>query len=94
MKSKWTFKYVHFDLYGDVRDSTVQVNKLTDGRVKYSGAWYTFYVSKDRREIKLVLAANKTKVQCSVTFFGQHKASFSMDFDFGAYQKPDTAATN
>lgn len=96
LTTNWTFEriYTTYNQGDNQTETAVLIDTLADGRVKYAGEWYTFYVSKDRREIKLVLAANKTKVQRSVTFLGQHKASFSMDFDFGAYQKPDTAATN
>jgi len=96
LTTNWTFEriYTTYNQGDDQTETAVLIDTLTDGRVKYAGEWYTFYVSKDRREIKLVLAANKTKVQRSVTFLGQHKASFFMDFDFGAYQKPDTTATN
>ena len=86
LKSKWTFKYVHFDLYGDVRDGAVQVDKLTDGRVKYSGAWYAFYVSKRREEIQVELKPNHTNSRRSVTFVGEHQDGFFMSFDFTAYQ--------
>ena len=96
LTTNWTFEriYTTYNQGDDQTETAVLIDTLTDGRVKYAGEWYTFYVSKGRREIKLVLAANKTKVQRSVTFLGQHKASFFMDFDFGAYQKPDTTATN
>ena len=86
LKSKWAFKYVHLDLYGDVRDSTVQVDTLTDGRVKYSGAWYAFYVSKGRDEIQVELQPNHTNSRRSVTFVGQHQDGFATSFDFSAYQ--------
>ena len=96
LTTNWAFEriYTTYNQGDDQTETAVLIDTLADGRVKYAGEWYTFYVSKDKREIKLVLAANKTKVQRSVTFLGQHKASFSMDFDFGAYQKPDTTATN
>ena len=86
LKSIWTFKYVHFDLYGDVRDGAVQVDKLTDGRVKYSGAWYAFYVSKRRDEIQVELKPNHTNSRRSVTFVGEHQDGFFMSFNFTAYQ--------
>lgn len=86
LKSKWAFKYVHLDLYGDVRDSTVRVDTLTDGRVKYSGAWYAFYVSKRRDEIQVELQPNHTNSRRSVTFVGEHQDGFAMSFDFTAYQ--------
>ena len=96
LTTNWTFEriYTTYNQVDNQTETAVLIDTLADGRVKYAGEWYTFYVSKDKREIKLVLAANKTKVQRSVTFLGQHKASFFMDFDFGAYQKPDTTATN
>jgi len=96
LTTNWTFEriYTTYNQVDSQTETAVLIDTLADGRVKYAGEWYTFYVSKDKREIKLVLAANKTKVQRSVTFLGQHKASFFMDFDFGAYQKPDTTATN
>ena len=96
LTTNWAFEriYTTYNQGDDQTETAVLIDTLADGRVKYAGEWYTFYVSKDKREIKLVLAANKTKVQRSVIFLGQHKASFSMDFDFGAYQKPDTTATN
>ena len=86
LKSKWAFKYVHLDLYGVVRDSTVRVDTLTDGRVKYSGAWYAFYVSKRRDEIQVELQPNHTNSRRSVTFVGEHQDGFAMSFDFTAYQ--------
>lgn len=86
LKTRWAFKYVYFDLGGDVRDSTVRVDTLTDGRVKYSGAWYAFYVSKRRDEIQVELQPNHTNSRRSVTFVGEHQDGFATSFDFTAYQ--------
>ena len=72
LTTNWAFEriYTTYNQGDDQTETAVLIDTLADGRVKYAGEWYTFYVSKDKREIKLVLAANKTKVQRSVIFLG------------------------
>ena len=93
-RANWDYQRI-YTAYAEVNvqtETAVKIDTLADGRVKYSGEWYTFYVSKDKREIKAVLTANKTNKQRSVTFIGEHQAKAAI-FDFGVYQKPDTTAT-
>jgi hypothetical protein len=93
-RAKWDYQYIYTEYAeGNVQtETTVKIDTLADGRVKYSGEWYTFYVSKDKREIKAVLTANQTNKRRSVTFLGEYGAKAAL-FDFGVYQKPDTTAT-
>ena len=93
-RANWDYQRI-YTAYAEVNvqtETAVKIDTLADGSVKYSGEWYTFYVSKDKREIKAVLTANKTNKQRSVTFIGEHQAKAAI-FDFGVYQKPDTTAT-
>ena len=93
-RANWDYQYIYTEYAeGNVQtETTVKIDTLADGRVKYSGEWYTFYVSKDKREIKAVLTANQTNKRRSVTFLGEYGAKAAL-FDFGVYQKPDTTAT-
>ena len=93
-RANWDYQRI-YTAYAEVNvqtETAVKIDTLADGSVKYSGEWYTFYVSKDKREIKAVLTANKTNKQRRVTFIGEHQAKAAI-FDFGVYQKPDTTAT-
>ena len=93
-RANWDYQYIYTEYAeGNVQtETTVKIDTLADGRVKYSGEWYTFYVSKDKREIKAVLTANQTNKRRSVTFLGEYGAKAAL-FDFGVYQKPDSTAT-
>ena len=93
LKSKWSFKYVHFDLYGDVRDSTVRVDTLTDGRVKYWSSWYAFYVNMAKNEIHVVVSPNKSKNERTVRFLGDDLYGAGL-VGFAVYQDADSTATN
>ena len=55
-KSKWAFRNVYLGQGVGVKDSTLHVDTLTDGRVKYAGEWYAFYVSKYCCPVKVSLS--------------------------------------
>ena len=93
-KSKWAFRNVYLGQGVGVKDSTLHVDTLTDGRVKYAGEWYAFYVSKQRNVIQVELSPNESRIQRSVTFTGEHTAGHFTSFHFVVSQKPITPMPN
>ena len=93
LRTKWAYKSVEVQegiFYR--RDSTLRIDTLTDGRVKYSSTWYAFYVNMAKNEIHVVVSPNKSKNQRSVQFWGNDlygagRVSFAVD------QEADTTAT-
>ena len=94
LRTKWAYKSVEVQegiFYR--RDSTLRIDTLTDGRVKYSSTWYAFYVNMAKNEIHVVVSPNKSKNQRSVQFWGNDlygagRVSFAVD------QEADSTATN
>ena len=71
LRTKWAYKSVGVGNKGFYRkDSTLRIDTLTDGRVKYSSSWYAFYVNMAKNEIHVVVSPNKSKNQRSVQFLG------------------------
>jgi hypothetical protein len=93
-KSKWAFRNVYLGQGVSVKDSALHVDTLTDGRVKYAGEWYAFYVSKQRNVIQVELSPNESRTQRSVTFCGEHTAGHFTSFHFVVSQKPITPMPN
>ena len=93
-KSKWAFLIVYLGQGVSVKDSALHVDTLTDGRVKYAGEWYAFYVSKQRNVIQVELSPNESRTQLSVTFCAEHTAGHFTSFHFVVSQKPITPMTN
>ena len=94
LRTKWAYKSVEVQkgiFYR--RDSTLRIDTLTDGRVKYWSSWYAFYVSMSKNEIHVVVKPNKSKNKRSVQFWGDDlygagRVSFVVD------QDADSTATN
>ena len=94
LRTKWAYKSVEVEkgiFYR--RDSTLRIDTLTDGRVKYWSSWYAFYVNMAKNEIHVVVSPNKSKNQRSVQFWGDDlygagRVSFAVD------QEADSTATN
>ena len=94
LRTKWAYKSVEVQkgiFYR--RDSTLRIDTLTDGRVKYWSSWYAFYVNMAKNEIHVVVSPNKSKNQRSVQFWGDDlygagRVSFAVD------QEADSTATN
>ena len=94
LRTKWAYKSVEVQkgiFYR--RDSTLRIDTLTDGRVKYWSSWYAFYVNMAKNEIHVVVSPNKSKNQRSVQFWGDDlygagRVSFAVD------QDADSTATN
>ena len=52
LRTKWAYKSVGVGNKGFYRkDSTLRIDTLTDGRVKYSSSWYAFYVNMAKNEM-------------------------------------------
>lgn len=94
LRTKWAYKSVEVQkgiFYR--RDSTLRIDTLTDGRVKYWSSWYAFYVNMSKNEIHVVVKPNKSKNKRSVEFlgddlYGAGLVSFTVD------QEADSTATN
>ena len=94
LRTKWAYKSVEVEkgiFYR--RDSTLRIDTLTDGRVKYSSTWYAFYVSMSKNEIHVVVSPNKSKNQRSVRFLGDDLYGAGL-VSFAVHQDADTTATN
>ena len=93
LRTKWAYKSVEVEkgiFYR--RDSTLRIDTLTDGRVKYSSTWYAFYVSMSKNEIHVVVSPNKSKNQRSVRFLGDDLYGAGL-VSFAVHQDADTTAT-
>ena len=44
------------------RDSTLRIDTLTDGRVKYWSTWYAFYVNMAKNEIYVAVSPNNQRI--------------------------------
>ena len=94
LRTKWAYKSVEVEkgiFYR--RDSTLRIDTLTDGRVKYSSTWYAFYVSMSKNEMHVVVSPNKSKNQRSVRFLGDDLYGAGL-VSFAVHQDADTTATN
>ena len=93
LRTKWAYKSVEVEkgiFYR--RDSTLRIDTLTDGRVKYSSTWYAFYVNMAKNEIHVVVSPNKSKNQRSVRFLGDDLYGAGL-VSFAVDQEADTTAT-
>ena len=94
LRTKWAYKSVEVQegiFYR--RDSTLRIDTLTDGRVKYSSTWYAFYVNMAKNEIHVVVSPNKSKNQRSVQFLGNDLYGAGL-VSFAVDQEADSTATN
>ena len=94
LRTKWAYKSVEVQkgiFYR--RDSTLRVDTLTDGRVKYSSSWYAFYVNMAKNEIHVAVSPNKSKNERSVRFLGDDLYGAGL-VSFTVHQDADTTATN
>jgi len=94
LRTKWAYKSVEVEkgiFYR--RDSTLRIDTLTDGRVKYSSTWYAFYVNMAKNEIHVVVSPNKSKNQRSVRFLGDDLYGAGL-VSFEVDQEADSTATN
>ena len=63
LRTKWAYKSVGVGNNGFYRkDSTLRIDTLTDGRVKYSSSWYAFYVNMAKNEIYVAVSPNKSRI--------------------------------
>ena len=93
LRTKWAYKSVEVQkgiFYR--RDSTLRIDTLTDGRVKYSSTWYAFYVNMAKNEIYVAVSPNKSKDKRSVRFYGNDLYGAG-DVSLSVYQDADTTAT-
>ena len=93
LRTKWAYKSVEVEkgiFYR--RDSTLRIDTLTDGRVKYSSTWYAFYVNMAKNEIYVAVSPNKSKDKRSVRFYGNDLYGAG-DVSLSVYQDADTTAT-
>jgi lipoprotein len=94
LRTKWAYKSVEVEkgiFYR--RDSTLRIDTLTDGRVKYSSTWYAFYVNMAKNEIHVVVSPNKSKNQRSVRFLGDDLYGAGL-VSFEVDQEADSTAAN
>ena len=94
LRTKWAYKSVEVQkgiFYR--RDSTLRIDTLTDGRVKYSSTWYAFYVNMAKNEIHVVVSPNKSKNERTVRFLGDDLYGAGL-VSFEVDQEADTTATN
>lgn len=94
LRTKWAYKSVEVEkgiFYR--RDSTLRIDTLTDGRVKYSSSWYAFYVNMAKNEIHAVVSPNKSKNQRSVRFLGDDLYGAGL-VSFAVHQEADSTAAN
>ena len=96
LRTKWAYKSVGVGVGNKGfyrRDSTLRIDTLTDGRVKYSSTWYAFYVNMAKNEIHVVVSPNKSKNQRSVQFWGNDLYGAGL-VSFAVDQEADSTATN
>ena len=94
LRTKWAYKSVEVEkgiFYR--RDSTLRIDTLTDGRVKYWSSWYAFYVNMAKNEIHVVVSPNKSKNQRSVRFLGDDLYGAGL-VSFAVDQEADSTAAN
>ena len=93
LRTKWAYKSVEVEkgiFYR--RDSTLRIDTLADGRVKYWSSWYAFYVNMAKNEIHVVVKPNKSKDMRSVRFLGDDLYGAGR-VSFSVHQDADTTAT-
>ena len=93
LRTKWAYKSVEVEkgiFYR--RDSTLRIDTLTDGRVKYWSSWYAFYVNMAKNEIYVAVSPNKSKDKRSVRFYGDDLYGAGL-VSLSVYQDADTTAT-
>lgn len=66
-----------------VDDEALRIDTLADGTCRASGNWYSFAISKDRRQVQVKLAPNRTGHERKVIFHGVS----SIDQTFSIYVK-------
>ena len=94
LRTKWAYKRVEVEEGIFYRsDSTLRIDTLTDGRVKYWSTWYAFYVNMAKNEIHVVVSPNKSKNQRSVRFWGEDLYGAGR-VSFTVHQEADSTATN
>ena len=94
LRTKWAYKSVEVEkgiFYR--RDSTLRIDTLTDGRVKYSSTWYAFYVNMAKNEIYVAVSPNKSKDKRSVRFLGDDLYGAGL-VSFAVHQEADSTAAN
>ena len=94
LRTKWAYKSVEVQkgiFYR--RDSTLRIDTLTDGRVKYSSTWYAFYVNMAKNEIHVVVSPNKSKNERTVRFLGDDLYVAGL-VCFEVYKEAESNATN
>ena len=66
-----------------VDDEALRIDTLADGTCRASGNWYSFAISKDRRQVQVKLSPNRTGHERQVIFHGVS----SIDQTFSIYVK-------
>lgn len=66
-----------------VDDEALRIDTLVDGTCRASGNWYSFAISKDRRQVQVKLSPNRTGHERKVIFHGVS----SIDQTFSIYVK-------
>lgn len=66
-----------------VDDEALRIDTLSDGTCRASGNWYSFTISKDRRQVQVKLSPNQTGYERRVIF----KGVSSIDRAFSIYVK-------
>lgn len=66
-----------------VDDEALRIDTLADGTCRASGSWYSFAISKDRRQVQVKLSPNQTGHERRVIF----KGVSSIDRAFSIYVK-------
>ena len=95
LRTKWAYKSVGVGVGNKGfyrKDSTLRIDTLTDGRVKYSSSWYAFYVNMAKNEIYVAVSPNKSKDKRSVRFYGDDLYGAGL-VSLSVYQDADTTAT-
>ena len=95
LRTKWAYKSVGVGVGNKGfyrKDSTLRIDTLTDGRVKYSSSWYAFYVNMAKNEIYVAVSPNKSKDKRSVRFYGNDLYGAG-EVSLSVYQDADTTAT-
>ena len=64
-----------------VDDEALRIDTLADGTCRASGSWYSFAISKDRRQVQVKLSPNQTGHERRVIF----KGVSSIDRAFSIY---------
>ena len=94
LRTKKAYKSVEVEKGNFYRkESTLRIDTLTDGRVKYSSTWYAFYVNMAKNEIHVVVSPNKSKNQRSVRFLGDDLYGAGL-VSFEVDQEADSTAAN